>query len=149
MGDFLMKENKNINFLNDIYKIVEMGIIGINDVIDKAKKNEFRDLLEHQRREYREILNECETIFTSYGAKERELGMMTKMNSKMMSEMKIHKNDEDCVIAKMMIQGTEKGIEKLEKVMNLYNDEDEEALNLAQKLLDFLKHNLLDLKIYL
>ena len=114
-----MKENKNINFLNDIYKIVEMGVIGINDVIDKTKKSKFRELLEHQRNEYDELLRESERIFSSYGAKEKELGLMVKMNSKMMSEAKLMKNSSDEEIAKMMIDGTTKGITKLEKCMNM------------------------------
>ena len=144
-----MKENKNINFLNDIYKIVEMGVIGINDVIDKTKKSKFRELLEHQRNEYDELLRESERIFSSYGAKEKELGLMVKMNSKMMSEAKLMKNSSDEEIAKMMIDGTTKGITKLEKCMNSYNEEDEETFRLAENLLEILKHNIEDLKIYL
>lgn len=108
-----MKENKNIEFLNTIYQIVEMGVIGINDVIDKVKKSEFRTFLESQRQEYDEILNESETIFASYGAKEKELGKMVKINSKVMSEVKLMKNKEDSEIAKMMVEGTSKGIVKL------------------------------------
>ena len=67
MGDFLMKENKNITFLNSIYQISEMGVIGINDVIDKIKKQKFREFLEEQRKEFDEIVNECEQLFISYG----------------------------------------------------------------------------------
>ena len=144
-----MKNNKNIEFLNSIYQISEMGVIGINDVIDKVKRSEFREFLESQRREYDEVLNECETILTSYGAKEKELGKMVKMNSKVMSEMKLFKNDDDTVIAKMMAEGTTKGIVKLEEAMNTYNDSDEEAVELAEKLLRILKNNIERLKIYL
>lgn len=144
-----MKGNKNIEFLNSIYQISEMGVIGINDVIDKVKRSEFREFLESQRREYDEVLNECETILTSYGAKEKELGKMVKMNSKVMSEMKLFKNDDDTVIAKMMAEGTTKGIVKLEEARNTYNDSDEEAVLLADKLLRILKNNIERLKIYL
>lgn len=144
-----MKDNKNIDFLNSIYQIVEMGVVGINDVIDKVSKSEFRIFLEEQRKEYDEILNECETIFTSYGAKEKELGAMTKLNSKVMSEMKLMKNQDDSIIAKMMAKGTTKGIEKLESAMNSYNESDEEAFSLAKKLLNTLKNNIENLKVYL
>ena len=144
-----MKDNKNIEFLNSIYQISEMGVIGINDVIDKVKRSEFREFLESQRREYDEVLNKCETILTSYGAKEKELSKMVKMNSKVMSEMKLFKNDDDTVIAKMMAEGTTKGIVKLEEARNTYNDSDEEAVLLADKLLRILKNNIERLKIYL
>lgn len=149
MGEFFMKDNKNIEFLNSIYQIVEMGVIGINDVIDKVKKSEFRNFLENQRKEYDEILNESESIFASYGAKEKELGKMVKMNSKVMSEVKLMKNNEDSEIAKMMAEGTSKGIIKLESAMNSYNESDKEAYALAEKLLASLKNNIEGLKIYL
>lgn len=149
MGDFLMKDNKNIEFLNSIYQIVEMGVIGINDVIDKVSKSNFREFLENQRKEYDEILKESEMIFASYGAKEKELGKMVKLNSKVMSEVKLMKDNDDSVIAKMMAEGTTKGIEKLETAMNTYNDSDGEAVALAEKLLKSLKNNIEGLKEYL
>ncbi len=149
MGDFLMKENKNITFLNSIYQISEMGVIGINDVIDKIKKQKFREFLEEQRKEFDEIVNECEQLFISYGAKEQEIGKMTRMSSKMMAQMRLMNKKEDEVIAQMMSKGLTKGITKLEEAMNKYNDEDEEALLLADKLRQTLKNNLEGLKIYL
>ncbi len=144
-----MKDNKNIEFLNSIYQITEMGIVGINDVIDRVSKSEFRSLLEKQRDEYDNILNQSEIIFTSYGAKEKELGKMVKMNSKMMAEMKLMKNNEDSVIAKMMVEGTTKGIVKLETAMNTYNEEDDEAYRLAEKLITVLKNNIEEIKPFL
>ena len=144
-----MKNNKNIEFLNSIYQISEMGVIGINDVIDKVSKSDFREFLESQRAEYNEVLRESEGILTSYGAKEKELGMMAKMSSKMMSEMKLMKNNDDTEIAKMMVEGTNKGILKINEAMNSYNEEDEEATKLAQKLVRILENNIDGLKIYL
>lgn len=144
-----MKDNQNIEFLNSIYQICEMGVIGINDVIDKVSKSTFRDFLENQRKEYDEIVNESENIFASYGAKEKELGKMVKMNSKIMSEVKLMKNKDDREIAKMMAEGTTKGIEKLEIAMNSYNESDEEAYKLAEKLLASLKNNIKGLKEFL
>jgi len=147
---FLKEENnKNVDFLNVIYKISEMGIIGIDDVIDKVEKREFREFLMEQREEYNEILKESEHLFDAYGMKEKELGTMTKVNSKVMSEVKLMTNDSDEVVAKMMMEGTNKGIIKINKAINENNVEDEEALKLAQKLIKVMEHNLDELKIYL
>lgn len=144
-----MKDNKNIKFLNTIYQISEMGVIGINDVIDYVKQSKFREFLESQKNEYQEVMNECESIFSSYGAQEKELGAMTKINSKMMSEMKLMKNKEDSIIADMMIKGTRKGITKIEDAMNGYDEKDKEAYALSEKLLRILTNNIERLKIYL
>ena len=144
-----MKDNKNIEFLNSIYQICEMGVIGINDVIDKVEKAEFRSFLEEQKKEYNTILEESEKVLSSYGAKEKELGKMVKMSSKMHADMKLFTNKEDAVIAKMMVEGTTKGIEKITNAMNTYNDQDKEVVLLAEKLLKTLENNIAGLKIYL
>ncbi len=144
-----LKENKDINFLNTIYKTSEMGIIGINDVIDKAQKEEFRNFLNKQREEYNKILEKAKNIFTSYGMKEKELGIMVKANSKMMSEMKLMPNSSDEVISKMMMEGTNKGIIKLNKAINENPNVDEEVKNLGAELIKIMEHNYEDLKIYL
>lgn len=144
-----MKDNDNINFLNEIYQIVEMGIVGIDDVIDKISQEEFRNFIIDQRTEFAEIKKECESIYTSYGAKEKNLSKMVKLNSKIVSEVKLMKDDDDKVIAKMMGKGTNTGITKLTDAMNTYNESDKEAYNLAEKLLDTLKNNIEGLKRYL
>ena len=144
-----MKDNKNIAFLNTIYQITEMGVIGINDVFDKVSKAEFRSFLEEQKKEYNAILESSEKILSSYGAKEKELGKMVKMNSKMMAEMKLMTNKDDKIIAKMMVEGSTKGVTKIVEAMNSYNDEDEEVKKLGEKLLKTLENNIEDLKIYL
>ncbi len=107
-----MKNNKNINALNTIYKTCEMGIIGINDVIDKTKKEEFRDFLDNQRGQYNKILKKAEELFSSFGMEEKELGTMAKINSKIMSEMKLVTNNSDQMVAKMMMEGTNQGVIK-------------------------------------
>ncbi len=144
-----MKENKNIAFLNTIYQIAEMGVIGIDDVFDKVSKAGFREFLEEQKKEYNSILEESEQILASYGAKEKELGKMVKVNSKVMADMKLIVNKEDKVIAKMMVEGTSKGITKIEEAIHTYHEEDQDALELGQKLLKTLENNIDGLKIYL
>lgn len=146
---FLKENNKNVDFLNTIYKISEMGIIGIDDVIDKVENANFKEFLMEQREEYDKILRESEKIFDDYGMKEKELGTIAKVNSKVMSEVKLMTNDSDDIIAKMMIEGTNKGVIKINKAINENKVEDEEALSLSKKLIEVMEHNLEKLKIYL
>lgn len=138
-----------MDFLNTIYKTSEMGIVGIDDVIDKASKEDFRNILNEQREDYNEILQDAIRLYTAYGMEEKELNALVKMNSKVMSEMKLMTNNSDETIAKMMMEGTNKGIIKINKTMNENPDADEEAIKLAKKLLKIMEHNIEDLKIYL
>lgn len=144
-----LKNNANIDFLNTIYKTSEMGIVGINDIIDKVKKEKFRDFLNEQREEYNKVLKKAEKLFTSFGMEEKELNAFVKVNSKVVSEMKLMTNSSDETIAKMMMEGTNKGVIKLNKAKNENKDIDQEVLDLALELLSIMEHNLEELKIYL
>ncbi|MCI9279405.1 MAG: hypothetical protein HFJ02_01215 [Bacilli bacterium] len=144
-----MKENKNIAFLDKIYKTSEMGVIGINDVIDKVKQSKFREFLEEQKKEYTKILEECEKIFPKYGTEEQEISKMTRISSKVMSDMMIKKESEDKTIAEMMVKGTSKGITKIIEAINLFDDGDEEITKLGEDLLKTLENNIKGLKVYL
>lgn len=126
-----------------------MGIVGINDVFDKVKKEEFRDFLCEQKEEYKKILKKAEELFTSFGMKEKDLGTLVKVNSKVMSEMKLMANNSDEMIAKMMMEGTNKGIIKLNKAINENVDVDEEVKKVGLQLLEIMEHNYEHLKIYL
>ena len=74
---------------------------------------------------------------------------MTRMSSKMMSDMMIKKDGEDKTIAEMMVKGTSKGITKIIEAMNLFDDSDEEITKLGEDLLKTLENNIKGLKVYL
>ncbi len=143
-----MKDNKNIKFLNSIFKTCEMGVVGINDVIDKVKQEDFRGFLQEQKDEYNNIIKETREIFTSYGSEEKELNTMVKKMSEMMSEAKLAGKD-DSMVAKMMMEGTNKGIIKINKALNEYDGTDKEIVALSQKLIKTLENNINGLKTYL
>ncbi len=146
-----MKKNmgEEVEFLNYIYKNAEMGVIGINDVITKASNEKFEKLLNTEKKEYQNICKEAEDILKKYGKNTEEIGLMAKMSSKMMSEMEMMKDNSDQTIAKMMMEGTNKGIIEITEKINAYDNNDVEITVLAQKLKATLEKNIEDLKKYL
>lgn len=136
------------NFLNSIFKTSEMGIVGIDDIIENVKDNEFSKVLLHQREDYEKIIKKCDKLFKDNHFIKKDLGAMTKASSKIMSKVKLMKNENDSKIAKMMIEGTNKGIIKINKGLN-ENEDAKELKKLALDLLKIMENNLNDLKIYL
>ena len=126
-----------------------MGVIGIDDIITKANNEKFIKLLKQEREEYQSICNEAENILKKYGKQNEELGLMAKMSSKMMSEMKMLKDSSDQTIAKMMMEGTNKGIIEITEKINSYNCDDAEIIVLANRLKSTLEKNIDELKKYL
>ena len=141
--------SEEVEFLNYIYKNAEMGVIGIDDIITKVKNEKFEKLLHTERDEYEEICREAEGILKKYGKENEEVGKMTKMSTKMMVDWSLMKDDSDQTIAKMMMEGSNKGVIEITEKINAYNNTDAEIIVLATKLKSSLEKNIDDLKKYL
>lgn len=146
-----MKKNmsEEVEFLNYIYKNAEMGVIGIEDIIAKVSAEKFEKLLNSQKDEYTEICTEAEDILKKYGKQNENVGTMAKMSTKMMAEMSLMKDSSDQNIAKMMMEGSNKGIIEITEKINAYNNSDAEIVVLANKLKATLEKNIEELKKYL
>lgn len=143
------KRLKEVDFLQFIYKNAEMGIVGINNIIVKVKDENLEDVLKNEKQEYENICRESESILKKYGKSNEEIGVMAKVSSKVMSEMSMLKDDSMENIAKMMIEGTNKGIIEITEKINAYDNSDAEIIVLANKFKDVLENNIEELKKYL
>lgn len=144
-----MCENVETQYLNKLYQIAEMGTIGIDSVIDKAKQEDLRNALSSQRNEYEEKCEQIVSILKKYGCEEKHLGKMAKKSSEVMSEMKTKIDNSDSQIAKMMMEGNNKGIIEVTKIQNEYNGNDEEIKELIANFLKTEEANVEEMKKYL
>ena len=145
-----MKEqnNTNIKFLNLIYQNAEMGLIGIDAVIKKVESDKIAKLIKEQRKEYEHFLSMAKKILLKYGAKEEEISKLKNLSSKAMANvMTMGKSDKE--IAKLMMEGNQKGVLEITAELNEYEGSDEEILDLAHKLLATEEHNREEFKEYL
>lgn len=142
--------NKDIEFLDYIYQNAEMGLVGIDKIIDKVENEDLESLILEQRSEYEHIMEDAKEIYKKYGKDEKELSKLTKLSSNIMTDMMlITKKGETNLITKMMIEGSNKGIIAITEKLNHYKDSDKEIIDLAEKLLATEQHNLDELKKYL
>ena len=142
------RQNKNIIFLNLIHQNAQMGLIGIDTVIKKVENNKIAKLIQEQRKEYEKFLEDAKSILIKYGAKEEEISKLKELSSKAMAEvMTMNKGDKE--IAKLMMEGNQKGVLEITAELNQYEGDDEEILNLAKRLLETEEHNREEFKQYL
>lgn len=144
-----IRENEETKYLNKLYQCAEMGVVGIENVIDKTHKEEFRNSLLIQKEEYEKMENEIVEILKKYGCEEKGIGKMAKKSSEMVSEVKTKMDDSDNQIAKMMMEGNNKGIIEITKMQNEYQGSDEELKQIIQKFLTTMEQNLEEMKKYL
>ncbi len=145
----VMKMKENIEFLNYIYQNAQMGVVGIDDIINKITDEDFENVIKEQKDDYETICKETSAIFKKYGKEEKELPMMAKVGSYIMSEMKTLTDSSTNMLAKMMIEGSNKGIIEITEQLNNYSGDDEEIRTLANKLLKIEQKNLDNLKKFL
>lgn len=143
-----MKENSNIKFLNLIYQNAQMGLIGIDMVIKKVENEKIAKLIGEQKKEYEKFLSDAHEILIKYGAKEEEISKLKELSSKVMATfMTMNKSDKE--IAKLMMEGNQKGVLEITAELNNYDGNDEEILSLARRLLATEEHNREEFKTYL
>lgn len=130
MGDFFMQIN--VDALNDIYQNAQMGIVGIDDVLNKTKNPKLYKELLKEKKEYQKILKSVKKMISDEHGTVKEINLMAKIGSEIYSEMKLMKNENDKFIIKMMIEGSYKSIGILTTKRLSY----EHASNDVKKIMD-------------
>lgn len=147
MGDFYMK--KEIEYLNFIYQNAEMGLIGIDDVLENVSDEDFIELLHEQREDYKSILNETREMIINEGYEPKENKELSKMTSNLMVKMKAKKENSISILAKLMMEGTNKGIIAIQEKINNFDVSNDKINDLANKLLELEEKNIENLKKFL
>lgn len=132
-----------------LYQNLDMGVIGIESIEDKIDSRDLSKTILNQKKEYDKLKSEMISLCKKYEVEDKELGVFVKMNSDLMSNMKTMMDSSDSHIAKMMIEGTNKGLVQLEEMLNHYDGNDEKIKEMIEKILDREKENYEELKIYL
>lgn len=139
----------DIKILNNIFKITEMGVIGIDHVITKIKDPVLEKIFIDQKKEYNLIKIESEKLLNELAITPDGLPMMAEMGSNIMTSMELLKDGSDSNITKMMIEGTNKGIVELNTILNAEEATNKKVIALSEQLLNLMEHNINDLKKYL
>ena len=132
-----------------LYQNVDMGVVGIESIEDKIETRALAKTVLNQKEEYQNLKQELLSFCKDYNVQEKELGTMAKLSSGMMSNMKLMMDKSDSHIAKMMMEGTNKGLISLEELKNNYDGKDEKLIAMIEKIIKVEQQNNEDLKIYL
>lgn len=128
--------------LNDIIKTSQMGINGINVVMDKTSEPALRQALKVQRQEYSDIEQQAKLLAQRKGYRIDQIKPITRRMGAVMSKSQLMLGEPNSKIAGMMIQGNTRGMILSLKNMRRCNDPDPQVAELAQKLLETEKNNI-------
>ena len=128
--------------LNDIIKTSQMGINGINVVMDKTSEPALRQALKVQRREYSDIEQRSKLLAQQKGYKIDQIKPITRRMGALMSKGQLLVGQPNSKIAGMMIQGNTRGMILSLKNMRRCDNPDPQVAQIAQKLLETEKNNI-------
>ncbi len=129
-----MKTNKEV--LSSILKTTQMGQIGIRAVMPYAIRQDLRNELQSQLREYDMIESEAHTIASARGWELKELDPATKAMAQFCARAMLTARNVDSKIAAMMINGNTRGVIKSLKNQHHAKNEDHAISALSKKLID-------------
>ena len=117
-----MKEENNINVLDELHKGCCMGIDAISFVLNKVEEKEFKELLEKQKESYEDIAEKIEDLYENYSEKEpHETTTMNKAMTWYGVQMNTINDKSTSKLAELLAQGTNMGIIEGRKLLNHKN----------------------------
>ena len=132
--------------LNDIIKTSQMGINGINVVMDKTTQPALRQALKVQRREYSDNEQQAKLLARQKVYRIDQLKPISRKMGALMSKGQLLMGEPNSKIAGMMIQGNTRGMILSLKNMRRCDCPDPQVADLSQKLLDTEKNNIVSMQ---
>ena len=139
----------DVDILNKMYRIVEMGIIGILEVVKKVEDSCLEKLMLDQKKDYMVVKKDIRDLLDEYEEDPKKIGGMTRVSNDIYTNIKLMGEEDDKVISKMMLEGTNKGVIEVTAILNDKKYNNEKISDIAEHLLKVLEYNGRELKKYL
>ncbi len=135
--------------LREIQKNTRMGMTAIDTILDKIGDDDFSLELSKQSLRYSEIHNMALDRLLEHQGEAYRGNQISDMMLKGSIHINTALNISRGHLAEMMIQGSSRGLTDMRKTKRHHQPATQEAMELAQELVDFEEHNIEKLKEYL
>ena len=136
----------DVEALNELYKVVTMGIIGIDEVKGHIEDKALAKTMSDAKKKYMVNKMDITNMLKELGEEPTEINIIIKMFNEIYTGIEVIKCD-DAKIANMLTEGTNKGIIKVEEILN--SETDKKVTELAEELLELLEFQIKSWKSYL
>ena len=144
-----MIEQDTIRLLRECDAGVKMGVESIEEVVERIKSPQFRQVLVESRHHHDELDREIQAELNRYQDKGKEPSPMAKGMSWMKTNAMLMMKPSDQTIADLMTDGCNMGVKSLHKYLNQYGAADERSKEIAKKLVNLEQKLAVDIRSYL
>lgn len=131
----MMVNDDTIKLLKECNAGVKTAVTAIDEVLDKVESKSLERILAKNKEEHEALGNLTHELLNQYDKNEKDPSPMAKAMTKMMTEAKLMVNSSDEKVADMMYDGCNMGVKSLYRYMNQYSNADEEAREIAGRLI--------------
>lgn len=141
--------NGNTEMLNFIFQNSQMGVDTIKQLLGIVEDENFKEYLESQFNEYKEIHCTAQKALNENGQDEKGISTLDKIKTYLMINMQTMTDKTPSHISEMLIIGSNMGIIDAIKNLKKYNYAEPSIVKLMEKLLKFEEDNVQQLKQFL
>lgn len=146
-----MKKNKTNfeNLINKAYENARMATYAIDCLIERIDSPELEDLVRKQNEFYLQCVKEINNLAKSKDIELEDVSLMEKGMSYISIKMKTMNDNDASKISEMLVQGTTMGITDMIKSKRDYEVENEELLNIVDRIISHEEEFVDSLKTFL
>lgn len=144
-----MVNDDTVKLLKECNAGIKMGILSIDDVIDKVEDKTFKSLLNKCKDRHNSLGSETRALLNSYGDDGKEPNMMARSMSFMKTQVKTSLQPGDATIANLITDGCDMGVKSLNRYLNEYEAASEQVKDIAKRLVNLEEQLTTDIAPYL
>ena len=144
-----MECSDTVSLLKECDSGTKMAVSSIDEVMDRIKSSELKDMLAKSKKHHGELGNEIHSLLVKYNSGEKDPNAMAKGMSWLKTTMKMSMGESDGTVADLLTDGCNMGIKSLNKYLNEYEAADQTSKGICKKLISIEEELCRDLKQYL
>lgn len=128
-------DGDTVKLLRECDAGVKMGITTIDDVLDKVKDLNLKELLINSKNQHLKLLEKLSHLLADHYDQGKEPNPMAKGMSWIKTNVMTAMDNSDKAIADLIIDGCDMGIKSLSKYLNQYTSADQDSKNIAGEII--------------
>lgn len=130
-----MIEEDTIKLLRECNAGIKMGVSSIDEVLPKVKDEHLRSSLEKCRSAHGKLGDETHAMLARYGDQGKEPNPMAKGMSWVKTNVMLTLEGSDKTVADLITDGCNMGVKSLNRYLNQYEAAEEQAKDIAKRLI--------------
>ena len=140
---------REVEFLKQLHQAAQMGRDTLEHVNNNIGPGELREAVEKDIFDYSDVCSQITEKLYEKGEKPKSVSSFPRKMAAWMIDVKIKDDTSDCEVAKMIIDGTTKGVTECTSKLSDFSDIDNDIKNIGYKLLYVQQKNIDEMRRFL